>query len=361
MTYFIGLMSGTSMDAIDVALIKTDNNTPQLISFIEHALPDELIKKLKAITGNCRIEEFARLDIELGRLFATAVHKILEKNNLSPDAIQAIGSHGQTVYHEPDANFPNSLQIGDPNTIACLTGITTVADFRRKDMALGGQGAPLAPVYHAKQFSLDESTVVLNIGGFANLTICDLKNQIHGFDTGPGNVLLDDWNRLHNDTAFDQDSVWAANGNVDQALLKKLLCDEYFSLSPPKSTGRDKFNLDWLKQRISSDMSAVDIQATLLALTVASIANAIEQYSRNAQRLVVCGGGALNPLLMEKLSQRLTSIEVMSSEKLGINPSAVEACCFAWLAHLTLEGKTGNLPSVTNASKPTILGAIYQA
>ncbi len=363
MPLYIGLMSGTSMDAIDVAIIDVNNEKVELIDFLEYPIPDDIISSLKEINGTSQLQLIAKLDQQLGSLFGEASNKILSKNNIPAESIIAIGSHGQTVYHAPNDVCPSTIQIADPNIIAVNTNITTVADFRRKDIALGGQGAPLAPIFHLHQFSSDKPSVVLNIGGFANITVFDdtTNDSIIGFDTGPGNVLLDDWIKLKKGLNYDAKGAWAASGRIVQTLLDKCLKDNYFELKPPKSTGRDDFNLAWLEAFLTKNLQPEDVQATLLALTVETIGSAIETYAPNTLDIIVCGGGALNDFLMESLQKRLIEQKVMNSEVFGINPLAVEACCFAWLAHLTISNQSGNITAVTNAKRPAVLGGIYSA
>lgn len=361
MPYYIGLMSGTSMDAIDTALVSFDGARFSLIDFIEYALPATVKKRLKSINAQSPIHEIAELDVMLGKLFAEAVAEVLNKNQISSEDILAIGSHGQTVFHDPDNAHPTSWQIADPNIIASQTGIATVADFRRKDLALGGQGAPLAPIFHALQFACDHHRIILNAGGFSNITLLSPSENdpIIGFDCGPANVLMDDWISSKQDKPFDKDGTWAASGNIHKALLQDCLAEPYFAADIPKSTGRDLFNLDWLTPKLPASISDEDVQATLLALSVETIAVSVEQYADNTEDMIVCGGGAYNRFFMDNLRNRLPHIKIYDSENCGLNPSAVEACCFAWLAHQRLNNAVGNLPSVTNATSQTVLGGIY--
>jgi anhydro-N-acetylmuramic acid kinase len=365
--YYIGLMSGTSMDSVDAVLVDFSSPTPKLIEHLSHQWPDDLKTRLLSLAENphSSITKFASLDIEAGHWFASAANAVLEKAGLTANTIKAIGSHGQTVLHQPDTELAFSLQIGDPNSIAEHTGITTVADFRRRDIAAGGQGAPLAPAFHQHVFSnSDENRVVLNIGGMSNITYLPAgRNHVTGFDIGPGNVLLDAWIRQHSETTFDNRGDWARSGIVNADLLQHLRKHDFFYLKPPKSTGREDFNLDWLQKALLSfdSIPAADVQATLVALTTTTIADAIQAYTSRVQRLLICGGGTHNTYMLEQLEKSLPDITIESTEKQGIHPDWVEAIAFAWFAKQTLEKKPANLPSVTGAKQLVILGGIYQA
>ncbi len=364
---FIGTISGTSMDAIDVALVDFSDQSPKLLGAISFPIPKEFKDKCFNITqtGQCLLDEYCQLDMVAGSLFSDAILSLLKAANISAKKIRAIGSHGQNIRHCPNANPPFTLQIGNPNLIAEKTGITTIADFRNRDIIGGGQGAPLAPGFHASVFrSSAENRIIVNIGGISNITNLpmDLNIPITGFDTGPGNGLMDAWIQQQRQLPFDENGQFAKSGTVNRPLLQFCLEDPYFLKYPPKSTGREYFNLDWLNQKInasqSSNFLAEDIQATLLALTTQSIANAILQYGSKNPSIFVCGGGVQNQFLMEELANRLQH-PVNSTEKLGIAPDWVEAILFAWLAKQTLEGKPGNCPSVTGAKNPVILGGIF--
>ncbi|HWQ95218.1 MAG TPA: anhydro-N-acetylmuramic acid kinase [Gammaproteobacteria bacterium] len=364
--FFIGLMSGTSMDAADAALVDFSAGKSKLIATHRTPLTAELRAALLAlcVPGPNEIERMAELDARLGELFAEAALALLKKSGVSATDVQAIGSHGQTVRHQPTGPYPFSLQIGNPALIAERTGITTIADFRRADIAAGGQGAPLVPAFHNAVFrSSEHDRVVVNIGGIANITVLpkDAKQPVPGFDTGPGNVLLDAWAERHLGKRMDEDGRFAATGKMHEELLAGLLSDSYFALAPPKSTGREHFNIAWLDAALKSysKVSAQDVQATLCELTAASIADAVQKYAPVTQELLVCGGGALNAHLMQRLRARLQPCPVESTGKHGINPDWVEAIAFAWLAKQTLEGNPGNLPSVTGAKHEVVLGTIY--
>lgn len=356
---YIGLMSGTSLDGIDVAVVDFSKTPLTLIATEKYAIPAELKKKLINLCtpGDDGVLQLGVADAELGQVFAKAVLDILAKNKISKKAIKAIGSHGQTIRHVPQGEFPFTLQIGDPNIIAAQTGITTVADFRRRDMAEGGQGAPLAPAFHQFLFAdKNKHRAALNIGGIANVTILN-NEKIIGFDTGPGNTLMDNWCYKHTQHDYDKNGAWGKTGEIDNALLKKLLADDYFQLAFPKSTGREYFNLTWLDKFIG-EQKPQDIQATLTALTAHSIANAINEFS--IDEIIVCGGGAHNTFLMQMLRE-LCNASVISSEKLNVHPDWIEAMAFAWLAKQTMDKLPGNIPSVTGASKAAVLGGVYPA
>lgn len=363
---YLGLMSGTSMDAVDAVAVQFDHQHLQLLASHSATLASDLRDKLSAL---CRGElhnmaEFAQLDIQLGKLFANTAHQLLTSAKLSRSQIKAIGSHGQTVWHISQGADRTSIQLGDPNIIAEQTGITTIADFRRRDIAAGGQGAPLVPAFHAAYFrAAHENRVVLNIGGIANITILP-KNRhesVRGFDTGPGNTLLDMWANGNQRGRFDQDGAFAQQGTVLPEVLAKLMADPYFVLAPPKSTGREYFNRHWLEKTVGnvSRYPAADLQATLSELTAQTICDAIHAQAATTQRILICGGGIHNRNLIQRLQALLPAITIESTVIYGIDPQWVEAIAFAWLAKQTIENQPGNLPSVTGASRPCVLGAIY--
>lgn len=366
--YYIGLISGTSMDAVDCALLQITGREVSLVDYQQYPVDNTIRAMLKAVNKDTAISTVSRLDVSLGKIFAEAAQSIIDNNGIDKSAIAAIGSHGQTVFHHPGQPAPCSLQIGDANTIANSTGITTVADFRRMDMAAGGEGAPLAPVIHDVLFRQDEmDNVVVNIGGMANITFLPSRNNGHpisGFDTGPGNVLMDEWVKLHKQRDYDEDGLWAGLGRVDEGLLQQFLSCDYFTAAPPKSTGRDDFNLEWLNDQLATfkrTFQEVDVQATLLALTATSIAEAVRQHAASAARVIICGGGAHNLCLLQALQDKLAGFSVCSSADLGYNPDAIEAMAFAWLARCRLEEIPGNIPSVTGAVAPRLLGGVYRA
>lgn len=366
--YYIGLMSGTSLDGIDAVIVDLAATPVRLIASQTTAFPKTFRKELLALCtpdGN-EIHRAMQADRQLGKLYALCVKKLLGKVELSSADIVAIGCHGQTIRHSPDTNPAYTLQIGDPNTLAELTGITTVADFRRRDIAAGGEAAPLVPAFHQALFqSAEEDRVIVNIGGIANITLlsANKRQPVTGFDTGPGNVLMDSWIQLHQKQPYDKNGKWASSGTVNQALLEKLLKDKYFQRKPPKSTGREYFNLDWLQRYLKRSRKRIlrkDVQATLCELTAQSIADAINTCATDSRLALICGGGAHNLGLMFRLQALLDNCQIRSTEDYGVDPDWVEAMCFAWLAQRTLEGKPGNLASVTNARHAAILGGIYK-
>ena len=355
------------MDGIDAALVELGDRSCKTVTTYSHGYPPSLRERLQRASRHPEatgIDELGRLDHATGHCFKDAAVGLLTKAGLSADSVRAIGSHGQTLRHLPRDAEPFTLQVGDPNVIASATGITTVADFRRRDVALGGEGAPLAPAFHQWLFASEASPrVVLNIGGFANVTVLqDTSAKVIGFDTGPGNSLLDAWHRKHNGGPYDDDGAWAASGRVNESLLSMCLEDPYFSLPPPKSTGFEYFNLDWLARRLAdAELASEDVQATLLALTVASIRQAIVEHAPDTTEILVCGGGVHNGALIRDLAAAVGPIAVRSTDDFGLHPDWVEAAAFAWLASRTLEGHAGNLPTVTGASRDTVLGGIYPA
>ena len=367
MSYYIGLMSGTSLDGIDAALVDFTNNQPELIACYYQSFNAELQTRLKNLCyhNTVSMPELGGLDCELGTLFAQSIAKLLTQSNIPASSITAIGSHGQTIYHSPHTAQPFSLQIGDPNRIAKLSGIPVVADFRRADIAVGGQGAPLVPAFHQAQFQSDqESRVIVNIGGIANITVlpASTTRQVIGFDTGPGNTLLDVWTHTHHGLTYDEESRFGRSGQLCDPLLEIMLKDDYFSQSPPKSTGQEYFSEQWLITKLNqfgASVPAADVQTTLYELTARSIANAIQSVAPNTQRILVCGGGVHNALLMERLEANLDQCRVESTAALGADPDWVEAMAFAWLAFCFVNKIPSNLPSVTGADRPVILGGYY--
>jgi|SRR5690554_1147415 len=369
MALFIGLMSGTSADGIDAVLVDLAA-TPRLCATYSLPFTLELRQQIHALctSGTDEIERAGALDHELGELFAQASLALLEQAQIKTTEIHAIGSHGQTIRHRPPGTVahPFTLQIGDPNIIAARTGITTVADFRRRDLALGGQGAPLVPAFHRAVFSDTQTTrAIVNIGGIANITWLAPGKPLLGFDTGPGNNLMDGWIQRHQRLGYDTGGDWARTGKVHQALLQQLLTHPYLALPVPKSTGREDFHLQWLDNQLEafSDLAVADVQATLAALTVETIAQQIERQlgAQTPCEIYVCGGGARNVFLLEQLHTRLAPHPVATTTPLGIDPDWVEAAAFAWLAQQTLNSLPGNVPSVTGARASAVLGGIYPA
>jgi anhydro-N-acetylmuramic acid kinase len=365
--FYIGLMSGTSMDAVDAVLVDMDKNIPVLRHYHKVPVPGKLRAHLISVAQeeNTTLNRLSELDVRLGRLFAETALDLLRQSGTSAEMVRAIGSHGQTIYHRPAGPFPTSLQIGDPNIIAERTGITTVADFRRRDMAAGGQGAPLVPAFHEAVFRLnDRNRVIVNIGGIANITILPANplKKVGGFDTGPGNTLMDGWIKKQQRKNRDDCGRWAASGEVDEALLSKMLKDPYFRKTPPKSTGREYFNPAWLDKvlkRSKQRIPAKHVQATLCELTARSISDAIHEHAPQTHEVLVCGGGVHNLALMLRLQMLMGTIRVVSTEEFNTDPDYVEAIAFAWLAKQTLQGGAGNLPSVTGAGRAVVLGGIY--
>lgn len=367
---YIGLMSGTSADGVDAVLVDFNKPEPKLVAKLSTAFPRKLrtcIHDLCEPSFN-ELDRAGALDTQLGRIFSDAVLELLKAAKVSSTDVKAIGSHGQTIRHRPPGNnssLPFTWQVGDPNTIVSRTNITTVADFRRRDMALGGQGAPLVPAFHEAVFSHKEKTrAIVNIGGIANISWLVPNQETLGFDTGPGNNLMDLWISRHKNQNLDEDGAWAQSGIYSTELLAAALTHSYFTKKIPKSTGREDFNLAWLDQTLASlsfEISPQDVQATLLMLTVESIARHIELCIKdNAHvEVYVCGGGALNGALMASLRQRLSQHILTTTSTLGLDPDWVEAVAFAWLAKQTIENLAGNIPSVTGASSASILGGIY--
>lgn len=366
---YIGLMSGTSLDGIDAALIRFDQSQPHLLGALTYPIPAELHAELLALTqpGSDEIERMGQADIRFAALQAEAVHALLTQTAIKPDAVRAIGSHGQTIRHRPALAQPFTLQIGDPNTLAERAHIDVVADFRRRDMAAGGQGAPLVPAFHADLFrSANQPRVILNIGGMANITLLPNTDgqAVTGFDTGPGNVLLDACIQQHCQLPFDRDGAWAASGHCQQQLLEQLLNETFFSAAPPKSTGRELFNPAWLARHLAAwgqSLAPADLQATLLELTARSITDALAQHAPTDAAVYVCGGGAHNHFLLQRLRQLRPSPPLFTTEQLGLHPDWVEATAFAWLAKQFMERQPGNLATVTGARGPRVLGALYPA
>ncbi len=354
------------MDGIDAVLVSFGERDLSIAASAKQDYPEALRAKLFAARGKqdaCTVDALGELHTQVGECFRNAALDVLARGGMDASAIRAIGSHGQTIRHCPDAEHPFSLQIGDPSIIASGTGIDTVADFRSADIELGGQGAPLTPAFHEwllQDFSSDR--VVLNIGGIANITVLPSKDQpTTGFDTGPGNTLLDAWIEKHQGAAFDDEGRWAATGTVNDELLRALLKDEWFDRAPPKSTGFEYFNLDWLANRGVAAIEARDVQATLAELTAASIADSILRVAAGTNQVFVCGGGAHNAYLLQRIGARLPDATVTTTSVAGLDPDWVEAVAFAWLAMRRMNNSTGNLPAVTGATRPAVLGALHRA
>jgi anhydro-N-acetylmuramic acid kinase len=394
--YYIGLMSGTSADGIDLALVDFSGKgqKSRLVASFYQGYSSTIAEKITSLyqAGSNEVDRAFHLDVELAHLFSQAINALLNQENLCPLDIIAIGNHGQTIRHRPSGDNPFTLQIGCSQTLATVTGIRVVGQFRRKDMALGGQGAPLVPIFHQQLFSQStDANFVVNIGGIANITFLPEKNaakSVLGFDTGPGNALLDDWFTKHHSNSnekFDKNGDWAATGHVNQALLKQLLQDDYITSAAPKSTGREYFHLDWLEQQLTvfkekthskhhvafdktpvkeseTALNAVDIQATLLAFTAQSLSDEIMALTAQG-KVYLCGGGVHNSALVDALKTRLntsnSAFEINTMQALGIDGDILEAMAFAWLAYAFDHGVASNMPAVTGASASCTLGSTF--
>lgn len=363
---YVGVMSGTSLDGVDIVATQF---TPQLTltASTSFPFPKQLRQDLISLTqpGDNEIDRLGKADRELGEFYAQSINQFLGSCKIDKKNVAAIGCHGQTIRHRPDQTHAFTMQIGDANIIAYQTGVTTVTDFRRRDMAAGGQGAPLVPAFHQAVFSSPLSDrLIINIGGMSNITALTRDKHVTGFDTGPGNILLDAWMNKHHQKDFDEHGEWASQGQSNSTLLNTLLQEPYFNMPPPKSTGRELFNLKWLEEKIKMlpiEVSPQDTQTTLIELTAISISGAVQKFFHSFNEIYICGGGAYNTFLMHRIEALLLPRMVASTQSLGIDPRWVEASAFAWLAKQTIERKSGNLPSVTGATAPTILGAVYFA
>ena len=366
---FLGLMSGTSADGIDAALVRFDDHDGRLHAALlhgrTHTWRDDIRTRLVELGQGgdvASLDELGQLDVQVGHAFAEAANALLADAGIAASRVRAIGSHGQTVRHRPALAHPFTMQIGDAGVIAERCGIPTVADFRRRDVAAGGQGAPLLPALHAALLGdANEVRAVLNLGGIGNLTLLPVAGDVRGFDTGPANALMDAWCQRHTGATYDKGGTFAAAGRIDEALLSRLLADAWFPLPPPKSTGREQFHLDWLATHLQGDEAPADVQATLLALTARTIADALRATQPDTQRVLACGGGVHNPVLMAALAAAMPDAVVASTAAHGVDPDYIEAMGFAWLARQTLLGLPGNLPAVTGARGPRVLGAIHPA
>jgi anhydro-N-acetylmuramic acid kinase len=365
---FIGLMSGTSLDGVDGVLANFSGAQPRVLA--HHAMPFAPTLKQELLALNApsdnELHRAALAANGLVRVYAQTVQALLESTQTKASEVCAIGAHGQTVRHQPGAfdGTGYTLQLNNPALLAELTGIDVVADFRSRDVAAGGQGAPLVPMFHQGIFGQPNHTVgVLNIGGIANLSVLHANGDVLGFDCGPGNALLDHWCQAHTGHAFDHNGVWGASGNVIEPLLQAMLAEPFLHQAPPKSTGRDLFHPTWLAHQLSgyADANAADVQATLTEFTARACVNDVLRHATDAAELIVCGGGALNGLLMQRLQASLPNVRVLSSAERGMPPLQVEAAAFAWLARQTVLGLPGNLPKVTGAQGARILGGIFKA
>ena len=366
MGLYLGLISGTSADGIDAALVAFDaGGRPSIRASRTTPYPSRLrdeVLRVSQADATVHLDAFGALDTALGEAFAGAALGLMAEAGVARSAVAAIGSHGQTLRHRPRAPHRFTMQAGDPHVIAERTGCTVVADFRRRDVAAGGEGAPLMPAFHADVFGDDaEARAVLNLGGIANLTLLAPGAPVRGFDTGPANGLMDAWCLAHTGAPYDRDGAWAAGGAEDAALLDRLLAEPWLALPPPKSSGRDQFHLDWLASHRTGAESPQDVQATLLAFSARTIVDALRATLPDCRRLIACGGGVHNRALMDRLAALLPDMRVETTAAHGMDPDAIEAAGFAWLARQTLEGRPGNRPEVTGAAGPRILGAIIPA
>ena len=359
---YIGLMSGTSIDGVDAVLADFRSKPLVRLAAVHVAFAPALRDELTALQrlGSNEIHRGALAANSLMDCFAGAVHALLTTAKLPSHAVAAIGMHGQTIRHRPELGY--TVQLANPARLAEETEITVVADFRSRDVAAGGQGAPLVPAFHAMIFgSSDTHRAVVNLGGIANVTDLPPNGPVRGFDAGPGNTLLDTWCERHTGKPFDRDGAWASTGNAIGELLSALEADPYFKLPPPKSTGRDYFNLEWLERHLKPTYAPADVQRTLVALTARTVVGALDQRCSGVAELLVCGGGANNALLIQELTMRFAPRPLSTSAAYGVPVNEVEALAFAWLARETLAGRAGSLPSVTGARGERVLGAIYPA
>jgi anhydro-N-acetylmuramic acid kinase len=357
-------MTGTSLDAVDVALLEIgDNNSVSLITASEYNIPDAMRQDILNISFGSQdsLHDIATLDHQLARVYAESVLSLLSNTNIIPRDIQAIGSHGQTVRHAPNETPPYTVQLGNGALLAELTGIKTVNDFRQADIAAGGQGAPLAPLFHHHLFHEQDQTVVgLNLGGIANISILHANGKISGFDTGPANTLMDQWIFNHHQVRYDHDAQWARSGSLNTPLLERLLSEPWLNIVPPKSTGPELFNLHWLDTHLlGKETSPEDVQRTLCEFSAITVSNAIKKHAASCSKVVLCGGGAYNPMLVERIQSHLPECTIVGSNVYGIDPKWIEASMFAWFAWRTLNGLPGNVPAVTGANHEAVLGAIH--
>ena len=357
---YIGIMSGTSLDGIDLVLADFTSK-PNLLSRCLLPFPASLQRELRSLAepGDNEVERIGPVEYQLAECYAAGVRQLLQQANYQPELISAIGCHGQTIRHRPSQAQPFTMQLGNMHLLAALTGIRVIADFRRKDMAYGGQGAPLVPAFHQAVFArAGQNRAVVNIGGIANISLLHANGSITGYDTGPGNCLMDDWVSLHRQQPYDKDGVFSAEGKLLPGLLQQLLSDPFFQQRGPKSTGREYFHLPWLQQQLTGKEDPADVQRTLCRFTALSIAN--ELQLPNLSKVFVCGGGVHHPVLMADLQQLLTPAKVKSSSSEGVDPDWVEAMAFAWLAQAFDQQRPGNVPAVTGARKACVLGIEYR-
>ena len=362
--YYVGIMSGTSLDGIDAVLTDLNSQPPLLLNTFYQPYDKNLRSQILDLhqSGNNELHLAAMLSNKLAHCYAKAVINLLNKHKIKSQSITAIGCHGQTVRHCPQAEMSYSIQLGNASLLAELTGITVVADFRSRDIAAGGQGAPLVPAFHQLLFQDPEiSRVIINIGGISNITNLASNTKIVGFDCGPGNILMDSWCQRHLGTTYDKNGTWAESGEIIPALLEELMSLKFFSVPPPKSTGREVFNLTWLEKHLSGNESTEDVQATLLQLTSRAITDTVLKWFPDTTEVYLCGGGSRNIALASRIQISLPGKKVAPTDVLGINADWLEAFAFAWLAKQNIQGVPSSIPSVTNAKGERILGAVYQA
>ncbi len=362
---FAGLMSGTSLDGVDAVLLALQPEGPlRLLGHVQLPMPAALRAEFAALhhAAHDELHRAQLAGLELARLYAQAVQQLLREAAVAAGEVDAVGAHGQTVRHRPDCGY--TLQLGAPAWLAEACGITVVADFRSRDIAAGGQGAPLVPAFHRAVFGRDGCDLaVLNLGGIANLSLLHADGRVLGFDCGPGNALLDLWAQRHLQRDFDAGGEWAAGGRVLEALLRRLLDEPYFAAAVPKSTGREYFDAAWLQRMLRGFDTAQprDVQATLAQMVAEVVAADLRRHMPGARELLVCGGGAANSDLLQRIGRLVDACEIVGTESRGLQPQQVEAAAFAWLAARTIDGLPGNLPAVTGARGPRVLGAIYPA
>lgn len=360
MRLFIGLMSGTSMDGIDAALVDVDTNT--LIAGLTRPYGEQAQQRLRSVLSGTHttVAELSQLNTLLGREFALAVHQLLASAKIRAEQVVAIGSHGQTLCHDATADIPYTVQLGCAHTIASSTGITVVADFRSRDLVMGGQGAPFAPIYHQALFGqLGQPIAVVNVGGIANVTFLAPNVAVSGYDTGPGNCLMDAWAQKHLNRSYDERGAWGATGSVIERLLASMLADPYFALPHPKSLDKAYFSDNWLAGHLHADDASADVQATLVAFTATSICQAIKNSDISIEQVAMCGGGVHNNALLRAIRTQLPDLKVESTQFFNVDPDFLEAMMFAWLADKTIHRIPIDLTGITGAKYPAILGAIY--
>lgn len=358
--YFIGIMSGTSLDGVDAVLAAFHGRKVRVLAAAHAAFPARLRAGLLALhrSGHDELHRAALLSNELSERYARAARRLVSRAGLRPGDIVAVGCHGQTVRHRPREGY--TLQLVNGAKLAERTGIPVVCDFRSRDIAAGGEGAPLVPVFHRSLFHHPRrSRAIVNIGGISNITVLPDRGAVSGFDCGPGNCLLDAWIRLKRGRPYDANGRWAGGGRVLPTLLRKLLAHPYFGRRPPKSAGREEFDLEWLGRHLAGGERPADVQATLLELTATAVADAVRSHAAGSCEVFFCGGGALNRRLVARIAELLPERRVATTAALGVDPRKVEALAFAWLARQAIEGRPGNLPAVTGARGPRVLGAIY--